>query len=85
MNKRDAKEVGAFDAKTHLAEILRDVESGTSYVITRRGRPVAQLTPIEPQSHNGSNHVAEQMINRRKTLPNLSDLERQTFNLTEKS
>lgn len=35
-------------AKTHLSELLARVESGEELVITRRGRPVAQLSPIRP-------------------------------------
>jgi prevent-host-death family protein len=39
--------VGAFDAKTHLAALLERVEKGETFVITRHGRPVAQLVPVE--------------------------------------
>jgi prevent-host-death family protein len=38
--------VSAFDAKTHLSRLLQEVESGGSIVITRRGKPVARLTPM---------------------------------------
>jgi prevent-host-death family protein len=36
------------EAKTHLSELLTRVERGEEFVITRRGRPVAQLSPIRP-------------------------------------
>jgi prevent-host-death family protein len=36
------------EAKTHLSELLARVESGEELIITRRGRPVAQLSPIRP-------------------------------------
>ena len=36
----------AFEAKTHLAQLIRRVEHGQSVVITRRGKPVAELTPV---------------------------------------
>jgi prevent-host-death family protein len=39
--------VGAYEAKTHLAELLDRVERGDTVVITRHGRPVARLVPIE--------------------------------------
>jgi prevent-host-death family protein len=39
--------VGAFDAKTHLAALLERVEKGETFLITRHGRPVAQLSPVE--------------------------------------
>lgn len=40
--------VGAFQAKTHLAELLDRVESGEEVVITRHGQPIARLVPFEP-------------------------------------
>ncbi|MBN8474221.1 type II toxin-antitoxin system prevent-host-death family antitoxin [Sulfuritalea sp.] len=36
------------EAKAHLSELLARVEGGEELVITRRGHPVAQLTPIRP-------------------------------------
>ena len=35
--------IGAFEAKTHLAELLVRVEHGEEILITRRGRPVADF------------------------------------------
>lgn len=40
--------VGAFDAKTRLSELLEEVARGRSFVITRRGRPIAELRPVAP-------------------------------------
>jgi prevent-host-death family protein len=40
------KAVGAFEAKTHLSELLDRVGHGQVYVITKRGRPVAELRPV---------------------------------------
>ncbi len=40
------REIGAFEAKTHLSELLVAVEAGETVTITRRGRAVAQLTPV---------------------------------------
>ena len=37
--------VGAYEAKTHLAELLDRVERGERILITRHGRAVAQLVP----------------------------------------
>jgi len=33
-------------AKAHLSELLDKVEAGEEVVITRHGRPVAQLAPV---------------------------------------
>jgi prevent-host-death family protein len=38
-------QIGAFEAKTHLSELLDRVELGEELEITRRGRPVARLVP----------------------------------------
>ena len=38
-------EVSAFEAKTHLSELLRETERGRSFIIRRRGKAVAQLVP----------------------------------------
>ena len=39
------RQVGAFDAKTRLSELLREVERGERFTITHRGRAVADLVP----------------------------------------
>jgi prevent-host-death family protein len=40
------REVGAFEAKTHLSELLAAVEAGETVTITRRGKAVARLVPV---------------------------------------
>lgn len=37
--------VGAFEAKTHFAQLLQRVERGEEITITRRGKAVARLVP----------------------------------------
>jgi len=39
-------EVGAYEAKTHLPKLLERVERGERIVITRHGRPIAELVPV---------------------------------------
>ncbi len=39
------KEVGAYEAKTKLPQLLREVAQGEHVTITLHGRPVAELTP----------------------------------------
>lgn len=41
-----AQQIGAFEAKTRLSGLLEQVSRGRSFVITRRGRPVAELRPV---------------------------------------
>ncbi|MFN0134247.1 MAG: type II toxin-antitoxin system Phd/YefM family antitoxin, partial [Phycisphaerales bacterium] len=39
--------IAAYDAKTKFSELLDRVEAGEEMVITKHGRPVAKLSPIE--------------------------------------
>jgi prevent-host-death family protein len=38
--------IGAYDAKTHLSDLLDRVARGEEITITRHGRPVARLVPV---------------------------------------
>lgn len=38
-------EIGSYEAKTKLPELLRQVKSGKSFTITNRGEAVADLVP----------------------------------------
>ena len=44
--------IGAFEAKTRLSELLRETERGGSYLILRRGVPVARLVPVDSIMEN---------------------------------
>lgn len=45
------QEIGIFETKTHLSEILQKVERGMRFVITKRGRAIAELRPLEAERH----------------------------------
>ena len=40
--------VTLVEAKAHLSELLDKVEAGESLVITRHGKPVANVSPVVP-------------------------------------
>lgn len=41
------REIGVYEAKTHLPKLLEQVEKkGQRFLITRHGRPVAELVPV---------------------------------------
>lgn len=46
--------VGAYEAKSHLSELLDRVARGTSITITRRGKPLAMLVPFSQTQPPGS-------------------------------
>lgn len=41
--------VGAFEAKTHLSRLLDEVEAGKRVIISRHGKPVAELSAPPPK------------------------------------
>lgn len=43
--------LGAFHVKTHLSQLLKDIEeSGETIAITRHGRIIALLTPVQEEN-----------------------------------
>ena len=44
-----AMDVSIAEAENKLPELIRAMESGEKVVITRDGKPVAQLAPAEPE------------------------------------
>jgi len=59
-------EVGAYEAKTHLPELLKRVEKGERITITRHGKPVAVLTPVESVDREKVRQTIEKMLKRRE-------------------
>jgi prevent-host-death family protein len=39
--------VGVFEAKNRLTALLDEVEAGGEVIITRRGKPIARLGPLD--------------------------------------
>lgn len=59
-------EVGAFEAKTHLARLLEQVSRGDRVVITRRGVPVAVLVPPEEAGRSRVGEVIRKLAELRE-------------------
>jgi prevent-host-death family protein len=51
------REVGAFEAKTHLSELLAAVVAGESITITRRGKAVAVLSPVHGRTLSRTDQI----------------------------
>jgi prevent-host-death family protein len=45
-------EIGSYEAKTKLPELLRGVQSGNRYTITLRGEAIADLIPASAAQEN---------------------------------
>jgi prevent-host-death family protein len=55
--------VGAYEAKTHLPQLLDRVERGETITITRHGKPVAKLVSASAQKAPREVHqVIEEFI-----------------------
>lgn len=39
--------IGAYEAKTKFSELIARAEQGESFVVTKNGKPVARIAPIE--------------------------------------
>ena len=65
--------VGAFEVKTHLSGLLKRVERGESFTVTKNGVPVAKLVPIQEKPRADLRGVIEEIRRFRKERP-LGDL-----------
>lgn len=65
-------EVGSYEAKTHLPELLREVEKGGTVVITRRGTPIARIVPVDPPGGTEVRALIARMKEVRRARPRLT-------------
>jgi len=55
-------EIGAYEAKTRFSELLRRVEKGERFVITRHGLPVAVLEPVPSRRRRNVEEVIQDIL-----------------------
>jgi prevent-host-death family protein len=55
------KTIGAFEAKTHLSQLLERVVRGERFTITRHGVPVAVLGPVAVPERQPVRDVVEKV------------------------
>ena len=60
------EEIGSYDAKTKLPEILRRVERGEAFTITKRGEPIADLVPSRAAGQEKAHAAIENILRARK-------------------
>ncbi len=53
------KAVGSRELKTRLGTYLRQVKAGASLIVTDRGRPVAELRPLEQYENSPEARLRE--------------------------
>jgi prevent-host-death family protein len=64
------REVQASEAKTHLPQLLDEVERGETVVITRHGRPIARLVPEAERRQAEIDEAVESILAVRKRIKN---------------
>jgi prevent-host-death family protein len=60
------KSVGAFEAKTHLNELLKRVSEGETIRITKRGIPIAKLIPDQENGQKDLKKLVQEIREIRK-------------------
>jgi len=66
------REVGTFEAKTHLSALLESVAAGETIMITKRGRPMARLVPPKTPDLQTVDAAVARLKNLRKRFGTLS-------------
>ena len=64
--------VSAYEAKTRLPRLLRAAERGETVIITRHGKPVAQLGPVEDKRREEVAEVIARMKRARARRPKVT-------------
>jgi prevent-host-death family protein len=53
--------VGAYDARTRFSELVARAERGESFIVTKNGRPVARITPVNDLERGGARQAAQRL------------------------
>lgn len=69
------REVGSFEAKTHLASLLDAALAGETIVITKHGKPVAHLCPPDTASRERAKKAAKTLRALRGKVEGVTDHE----------
>lgn len=72
-------EVGSYEAKTKLPELLRGIQAGNRYTITLRGEAVADLVPVGNNKHLDAVAAAEEMLLFMQTPKSVSSINLKTL------
>ena len=68
MTGENTFDVGAFDAKTYFAELLRKVQSGAKFNITKNGKKVAVLQGTQSATNQAAFDAHQRIIARSQKM-----------------
>jgi len=54
--------IGSFEAKTHFPALLRRIAKGEKITITRRGVPVAMISPVPGKGGENVGEAVQKML-----------------------
>jgi prevent-host-death family protein len=60
--------IGLFEAKTHLSDLVERARRGERITITKRGVPAAMLVPVEPQAEMTVSEAIDRLLELRKSV-----------------
>ncbi|MEA2876508.1 MAG: Antitoxin Phd YefM, type toxin-antitoxin system [Hyphomicrobiales bacterium] len=69
--------VGAYEAKTKFSELIARAEKGESFVVTKNGRPVAEIKPPKAFDRERARQAGERILARLDAAPKVSEAEAQ--------
>ncbi len=61
-------EIGAYEAKTHLPQLLKRIQEGEHFVITKHGKAVAKLIPASRADPEAIQQTISNIRSFRETL-----------------
>jgi len=67
--------VGAYEAKTKFSELIARAEKGESFVVTKNGRPVAEIRPVLAFDREAARRAGERILARLDAAPKVSEEE----------
>lgn len=70
------KQMQAREAKAKFAELLQTAERGESVTITRHGKPVARIVPIEEHAEDAEREANRKFIEHLLKFPGPLEVER---------
>ena len=65
------REIQASEAKTHLANLLDEVERGETLIITRHGKAIARIVPEADRRQARTDRALAEIEEFRKTMPRI--------------
>ena len=68
-------EVGSYEAKTKLPELLRGIQAGNRYTITLRGEAVADLVPAQESTKSDAMAAVDEMLSFMRSHQSGADLD----------